>query len=247
MIIKGLSYLTDPNKQFVTKGGAPNVGGFVRVYLANTDDPAKTYCDFNGTMNPQEICLDNNGRAVIIADVSKAYRIEVRDKNGGLLWTVSPAYCIDSGIVEYAEDSDYLIAKASAIEGDDSVPTKTFKYTEMSKVGDGAFVDANNDIRLKKGVYHVSIVVNINVNPTEESRPWIEEVTLNLPTGYGYVSTLLDRSIRIPHSSSSPLVASFDYVVETDNTLFSIHLAGLGDNCYATLKPISIHKIAEVE
>lgn len=247
MIIKGLSYLTDPNKQFVTKGGAPNVGGFVRVYLANTDDPAKTYCDFNGTMNPQEICLDNNGRAVIIADVSKAYRIEVRDKNGGLLWTVSPAYCIDSGIVEYAEDSDYLIAKASTVEGDDSVPTKTFKYTEMSKVGDGAFVDANNDIRLKKGVYHVSIVVNINVNPTEESRPWIEEVTLNLPTGYGYVATLLDRSIRIPYSSSSPLVASFDYVVETDNTLFSINLAALGDNCYATLKPISIHKIAEVE
>lgn len=95
MIIQGMSYLTDPNKQFVTKGGAPNVGGFVRVYLANTDDPAKTYCDFNGTRNPQDIRLDNNGRAVIIADVSKAYRVEVYDILGGLQWTVQPLFCLD--------------------------------------------------------------------------------------------------------------------------------------------------------
>lgn len=94
MIIQGMSYLTDPNKQFVTKGGAPNVNGIVRVFLAGTDDLAKTYCDFNGTRNPADIRLDNNGRSVIIADVTKAYRVEVRDSNGGLLWTVEPAYCI---------------------------------------------------------------------------------------------------------------------------------------------------------
>lgn len=89
-----MGYLTDPNKQFVTKGGAPNVNGIVRVFLAGTDDPVKTYCNFNGTRNPQDIRLDNNGRAIIIADVTKAYRVEVLDSNGGLLWTVEPAYCI---------------------------------------------------------------------------------------------------------------------------------------------------------
>lgn len=98
-----MSYLTDPNKQFVTKGGAPNVGGFVRVYLANTDDPAPTYCDFNGTRNQQEILLDNNGRAIIIADASKAYRVEVRDASGGLLWTVEPAYCIVGEVMTPAD------------------------------------------------------------------------------------------------------------------------------------------------
>lgn len=244
-----MSYLTDPNKQFSLRNGSPNVAGIVKVFLAGTDDPAPTYCDFNGTRNPQNILLDNNGRAVIIADASKVYRIEVCNRFGGLLWTVEPAYCIggEGGETPVAVGSDYLIAKASAVEGDDDEPTLRFKYTEMSKFGDGVFVDANNDIRLKKGVYHVSIDVNINVNPTVESRPWIEEVTLNLPSGYGGVATLLDRSIRIPHVSSSPLVASFDYKVEVDNTLFDIHLAGLGNNCYATLKPISIHKIAEVE
>lgn len=94
MLIQSMSYLTDPNKQFVTKGGALNVNGIVRVFLAGTDDPVKTYCDFNGTRNPQDIRLDNNGRAIIIADVTKAYRVEVLDSNGGLLWTVEPAYCI---------------------------------------------------------------------------------------------------------------------------------------------------------
>ena len=69
----------------------------MRVYYAGTDDIATTYSDFNGTRNPASIRLDNNGRAVIIADVTKAYRVEVRDSNSGLLWTVEPAYCIGGG------------------------------------------------------------------------------------------------------------------------------------------------------
>ena len=103
MIIQGMSYLTDPNNQFVLPNGSPNVAGIVRVYNAGTDDIAKTYSDFNGTRNPANIRLDNNGRAVIIADVTKAYRVEVRDSNGGLLWTVEPAYCIGGdGVVPVA-------------------------------------------------------------------------------------------------------------------------------------------------
>lgn len=92
MIIEGLGYLVEPNNQFVLPNGSPNVAGIVRVYYAGTDDLAKTYCDFVGTRNPADIRLDNNGRAIIISDVTKAYRIEVRDSNGGLLWTVEPAY-----------------------------------------------------------------------------------------------------------------------------------------------------------
>ena len=97
MIIEGVSYLTDPNKQFSLRNGSPNVGGFVNVFHAGTDDPATTYSDFNGTRNARNILLDNNGRAIIIADATKAYRVEVRDPNGGLLWTVEPAYCIGGG------------------------------------------------------------------------------------------------------------------------------------------------------
>ena len=97
MVINELGYLVDPNNQLVLPNGSTNVAGIVRVYNAGTDDIAKTYSDFNGTRNPANIRLDNNGRAVIIADTSKAYRVEVRDSNGGLLWTVEPAYCIGGG------------------------------------------------------------------------------------------------------------------------------------------------------
>ena len=97
MIINNLAYLVEPNNQLVLPNGSPNVAGIVRVYYAGTDDIAKTYSDFNGTRNQANIRLDNNGRAVIIADVTKAYRVEVRDSNGGLLWTVQPAYCIGGG------------------------------------------------------------------------------------------------------------------------------------------------------
>lgn len=126
MLIQGMSYLTDPNKQFVTKGGAPNVNGIVRVFLSGTDDLAKTYCDFNGTRNPADIRLDNNGRAVIIADATKVYRVEVRDSNGGLLWTVEPAYCIggEGGVTPVAFSVPLVRVKFqngawSKISGDD--------------------------------------------------------------------------------------------------------------------------------
>ena len=125
MLIQDMSYLTDPNKQFVTKGGAPNVNGIVRVFLSGTDDPAITYCNFNGTRNPQDIRLDNNGRAIIIADASKAYRVEVRDASGGLQWTVEPLFCMDGGGIVPVAVSVPLVRVAfqngawSKISGDD--------------------------------------------------------------------------------------------------------------------------------
>lgn len=106
MIIEGLGYLVEPNNQLVLPNGSPNVAGIVRVYYAGTDDPATTYRNFEGTRNPANIRLDNNGRAIIIADITKAYRVEVRDPNGGLLWTVEPAYCIMGGDGSYISRDD---------------------------------------------------------------------------------------------------------------------------------------------
>lgn len=130
-MIQGKSYLTDPNKQFVTKGGAPNVNGIVRVFLAGTDDPAITYCDFNGTRNAQDIRLDNNGRAIIIANASKSYRLEVRDASGGLQWTIEPLFCMESGGGTPVTVSAPLVG----VEIKSSGVTKRF--------GDDGFVKAN--------------------------------------------------------------------------------------------------------
>ena len=84
-----LAFLFDPNKQFQGIGGLNEVGGFLRVFLNGTDDAATTYKDFNGTLNEADIELDANGRAVVIVDNTKTYRLEVYNRLGGLMWTVS--------------------------------------------------------------------------------------------------------------------------------------------------------------
>lgn len=91
------AYLVDPNKQYMTKSGTINVNGTLRVYDAATDDIVITYKDFNGTENESSIKLDNNGRAIVIADSSRAYRLEVYDRYGSLQWTVSPLWCLAAG------------------------------------------------------------------------------------------------------------------------------------------------------
>ena len=92
-----LAYLIDPQNQFMTKSGTINVGGVLRVYDAATDDTAVTYCDFGGTENEEAIVLDNNGRAIVIADSDKAYRVEVYDRYGSLMWTTTPIWCMAGG------------------------------------------------------------------------------------------------------------------------------------------------------
>ena len=84
-----LAYLTDPNGQFFLRNGSPNVGGFIRVYYNGTDDAAVTYSNFEGALNTEQIPLDLNGRAVIIAQSAIAYRVEVYDRKGALQWTVT--------------------------------------------------------------------------------------------------------------------------------------------------------------
>lgn len=77
-----LAYLFDPNIQNQTLGGVNNVGGFLRVYIDGTDDRATTYKDFNGTLNKADIELDANGRAVVVVDDTKTYRMEVYSRDG---------------------------------------------------------------------------------------------------------------------------------------------------------------------
>lgn len=91
------AYLFEPEIQYQTKDGRNNTNGFLRVYLAATDDPATTYSDFNGTLNQQDIRLDDDGRAVVIVDNSKAYRLEVYDPEGTLLFTCSPVTAVGGG------------------------------------------------------------------------------------------------------------------------------------------------------
>ena len=92
-----LAYLLDPITQHQNRAGVNNVHGFFKVYISDTDDTATTYSNFSGALNPEEIDIDNNGRAVIIADNSLTYRVEMYDKTGNLLYTQYPVWCLESG------------------------------------------------------------------------------------------------------------------------------------------------------
>ena len=91
------AYVLDPTNQFQNRAGVNNVHGYFKVYISNTDDIAVTYKDFNGTLNPERIDIDNNGRAVIIADSSRPYRVEMYEPNGTLVFTQYPVWTVASG------------------------------------------------------------------------------------------------------------------------------------------------------
>ena len=112
--------------QFQTKDGRNNTGGWLKVFLAATDDPATTYSDYNGTRNPEKIVLDDDGRAIVICDKSKAYRLEVYDINGMLLWTEEPVYC--SGTGGGGVSITRVISTDGSIAIDESVVGSTTTY-----------------------------------------------------------------------------------------------------------------------
>lgn len=92
-----LAYVLDPTNQYQNRAGVNNVHGFFKVFISSTDDTATTYSNFSGALNPERIDIDNNGRAVIIADNSRPYRVEMYDKTGNLLFTQYPVWCLESG------------------------------------------------------------------------------------------------------------------------------------------------------
>lgn len=113
-------YLIDPFNAFQTRSGSLNTNGILRVFDAATDDRAVTYCDFAGTENPADIRLDDNGRAIVIADDSRAYRVDVYDRYGALQYNVSPVYARGggggtlSGIDIVSGDSTINVSSTSA-------------------------------------------------------------------------------------------------------------------------------------
>lgn len=149
-----LNYLIEPNMQFQDRNGVNNVAGFLRVYYEGTDDRATTYKDFIGTMNPADIPLDNNGRAVVIADSEKEYRVEVYSASGALLWTQHPVFPQGGGGSEYDGDVSDATATFTKDDGDTSEissgSTLKVLFTKISKFFAGlkrvAFTGSYSDL-----------------------------------------------------------------------------------------------------
>ena len=217
--------------QLQAKNGANLTDGYVLVFLAGTDDPAVTYSDFNGTRNPQRIVVDDNGRFTAIVDKSKAYRVEVYDANGMLLWTAEPVWCTGnsgSGI-----SSTRVISTDGSISVDESVvgsqrtydigiaPANSDEFLEWVKCADEdvangdifpTYVEGTMETMGGQGLhvgkdrfYHGT--VTIKVVPTGTGINY-ETLSANLKFGE---DTVVRRNFDIDNSLHDSVVCEFSY------------------------------------
>lgn len=87
-----LAYLFDPVKQFVSRNGIPLAGGFLNVFIGESQEPADTYSDADGNvMNPENIPIDSAGRALgVFIDDSRLYTLKAYNAGGQLQFSVYP-------------------------------------------------------------------------------------------------------------------------------------------------------------
>lgn len=233
-------------KQFQAKNGANNTNGFLKVFLAGTDDPANTYSDYVGTLNPQKIVLDDNGRAVVICDKAKAYRLEVYDADGMLLWTEEPKYCTGNGgggvSVTRVISTDGSISVDESVVGSQHTydigiaPADSDEFLEWAKCVDEdvpngitypTFVDGSMETEAGKGLhvgkdrfYHITASFRVYPSGTGIS---YESLTTELKFNDGNTTSLLiRRTYDIDNSLHDSVMCefSYDFKAPADGYLF---------------------------
>lgn len=81
------SYITNPHIQFLDEDGKPLAYGTVETYIAGTTNEYATMKDFNGTMNPSKIVLDDDGSCCIILPNDQLIKMIIRTREGRLFKT----------------------------------------------------------------------------------------------------------------------------------------------------------------
>lgn len=87
-----VAYLFDPVKQFVSRNGIPLAGGFLNVFVGESQEPADTFSDAAGNvLNPKKIPIDSAGRALgVFVDDSKLYTLRAYNAGGQLQFSIYP-------------------------------------------------------------------------------------------------------------------------------------------------------------
>lgn len=260
------AYLTDPEKQFMTKSGTINVDGFLKVFDAATDDPVVTYKDFSGTENTESISLDNNGRAVVIADSDRAYRLEVYDRYGTLMWTTTPLWCLPGG-GGGAEMTDIVSSDFSIVVDKTSVgSTTTFDLT-VAKDGtellewirtsgytapDGAMVPTYSEGTMEAGprgiklyagrYYHVTarIVTSVAQMPLYNEFELLFKGIDSEDTSYTFSDDrlIVDCTTELHQNFE----VSFDVIPEEDVELYA-EASGLASGVSVGLADVQVHRV----
>ena len=229
------AYLVDPNKQYMTKSGTINVNGTLRVYDAATDDIVITYKDFNGTENEASITLDNNGRAIVITDSARAYRLEVYDRYGSLQWTVSPLWCLAAGggvnvhttrviSTDGSIDVDQIDVGSTTTYDIGLAPSDSMEYLEWVKCNDEnisngtwypTYAEGTMETSAGEGLqvgesrfYHITST--LKVDPTGNGINY-ETMSVRLMFNDGEEHELIRRDFDIDNSVNDPTLCEFSY------------------------------------
>lgn len=258
-----LAYLIDPEIQFSDKSGMLNVAGFLRVYLNGTDDRAVTYKDFNGTLNEADIILDNNGRAVVVADSSKAYRLEVYNREGALLWTTYPLETLkgggggtagfnvvssdgtvevnrysEGGITNFDLSVNYDFDQSNVLVAASGalVADGDFQFTSDPITSDGERIYLEyGQIRAKAGWYHFDASVEITWPGTPANR----EAAVAVTGPYEAERVMFDLS----YAHKECLTIAGDLDIGTDGTPITFAIQGMPTGMSATVVNASVHAL----
>lgn len=261
-----LAYLIDPENQFMTKSGTINVDGFLKVFDAATDDPAVTYKDFSGTENTERIALDNNGRAVVIADSEKAYRLEVYDRYGTLMWTTTPLWCLSGGdggaaLVDIVS-SDYSVDVVKTVVGSsttfdlsvarDSTEGLEWIRTSGYTAPDGAMVPTYSDGTMEVGARGIRLYadryyhVTARIITSTQQMPTYDEFALlfkGVDSGDNTYTFSNDRLIvDCTTDLHQDFEVSFDVIPEADVELYA-EASGLASGVSVGLTEVQVHRV----
>lgn len=222
-------------KQFQARNGQNNVGGYLRVYLYGTDDRAVTYKDYSGTLNTADIVLDNNGRAVVICDNTRSYRLEVYDRSGDLLWTQQPTTCVAGGggmsmVDIQSTDGSVSVQKTTSggmttydlsVDNNDNPDFLDWIKCSWYDLVDGAYVPRYSAGTMSVGakglnlaaemLYHVTATVR--ANKTGERSPFYDNIGVHFSLFDGENTVEVQNFTRIVDHS---LGLSQDFTVDAD-------------------------------
>lgn len=212
------AYVLDPCLQHQNRAGVNNVHGYFKVYLAGTDDLAETYSDFGGSLNPENIEIDNNGRCVIIADSSQPYRVEMYLPNGDLVYTQEPVWTLASGggasIIDIeSSDASVQIDKTTvggkviydlSVSEDDPNRLDWIKCIGAQLV-DGIYVPQKSAGTLSMGEKGISLeaemyyhaTVRVKATKNQQRLPYYDEVNVVLGLWDGKTTATIGTCKRI--------------------------------------------------
>lgn len=261
-----LAYLYDPLKQWQNLRGVNNVAGWLEVFMSGTDEHAVAYSDFNGTLLPERIPIDNDGRAVVIVDSEKAYRVEVHDASGALRFTQYPIWPVGQGgggaigVDIGSSDGSIDVQRTqvgSVVNYDLSVAADgtdllgwgeyigyTMDGTHMvPSYSAGTIVTGPHGIRLQGGQYY-HVTVTLGASSLEQNVYDAFRVSFRGVDGDGAVSTFTTKSFHYDASTGEghSYDVSFDMMPATDVEMYA-EATGLESGISVGIAEVYVHRV----